>query len=140
MRGIEISLSGMHLATYIFILHQTFCTHHGGLHKVGQHHPLSDLEIQRLTNTFRAICKLFRESTSNLEHSYLEEVNNIRSYIARIRTVITNNIDSEYVNYYIPKDSIHKDMYHITLDPTRIRIRDSQNEYIFKDFPLWKHL
>ena len=140
MRGEAIQLSSMQLATYMLILHQSFCTHHGGLVKVGQHHPLSNSEIQRLTKAFQTIFNLFRDVPVAQDHGYLEEVNNIRSYIARIRTIISNHIDSEDVSYYLPKDSLHKDMYHISLDPSRIRVRDSLVEYDFCQYPIWKKL
>ena len=58
MRGIEVQMSATHLATYVFLLHQSLCTHYGGLIKAGQHHPLSEKEVVRLGNTYRAICKL----------------------------------------------------------------------------------
>lgn len=138
MRGEEVPMSGTQLATYILILHQTFCTHHGGLIKAGQHRPLSENEVQRLTKTFNMMCNLFRDAPIEKAHNYLDEVNNIRSYIARIRTIITNIIDSEDLNYYLPKDSLHKDMYQITIDPSRIRIMDATSEYEFTKYPLWK--
>lgn len=140
MRGEEIPLPVMQLATYMLILHQSYCSHVGGLRKVGQHFPLSEEEIKRLTKVFNLITNLFRGNLNANTHTYLEEVNNIRSYITRIRTAITTHIDSEDVSYYLPKDSIDKNMYHITLDPSHIRIRDAKGEYLFQEYPLWKQV
>lgn len=140
MRGEEVPMSGTQLATYMLILHQTFCTHHGGLIKAGQHRPLSETEVQRLTRTFNTMCNIFRDTPIDKAHNYLDEVNNIRSYIARIRTVITNVIDSDDLNYYLPKDSLHKDMYQITIDPSHIHIKDAISEYEFTKYPLWKKI
>jgi uncharacterized tellurite resistance protein B-like protein len=137
MHGEEIPLSATQLATYLLILHQTFCTHHAGLVKARHHYPLSQTEVERLTFAFRTIYSLFRENPISNQHTYLDEVNNIRTYIARIRMIITNSIDSDDVTYYLPKDSIHKDMYHVTLDPSRITLRDSNGEYEFVRYPLW---
>ena len=138
MRGIEIPMSATHLATYVFILHQSFCTHHGGLIKAGQHHPLSEKEVIRLGNTYHAICKLFRDVSLGCERSYLEDVPNIRGYIARIRTIITHHIDEQDLNYYYPKDSADKSMYLVTIDPTKIFIRDTYGECMFTDYEFWK--
>lgn len=138
MRGVEIPMSATHLATYVFILHQSFCTHHGGLIKAGQHHLLSDKEVMRLGNTYHAICNMFRDAFVGCERSYLEDVSNIRGYIARIRTMITNHVDEQDVNYYYPKDSADKSMYLVTIDPTKIFIRDTYRECMFTDYELWK--
>ena len=138
MRGTEIPISATHLATYVFILHQSFCTHHGGLIKAGQHHPLSEKEVIRLGNTYHAICKLFRDVFLGCERSYLEDVPNIRGYIARIRTIITHHIDEQDLNYYYPKDSADKSMYLVTIDPTKIFIRDTYGECMFVDYEFWK--
>lgn len=140
MRGEDIAMSATQIATYLLILHQTFCTHHGGLIKAGQHHPLSQKEVTRLTHTFQTMCSLFRDINLKKGHTYLDEVNNIRSYIARIRTLITNQIDPDDINYYLPKDSLHKDMYQVTIDPSRIYIKDATGEYEFVKYPLWKKL
>lgn len=138
MRGVEIPMSATYLATYVFILHQSFCTHHGGLIKAGQHHPLSDKEVMRLGKTYHAICNMFRDVFVDRERSYLEDVSNIRGYIARIRTMITNHVDEQDVNYYYPKDSADKSMYLVTIDPTKIFIRDTYRECMFTDYELWK--
>ena len=138
MRGIEIPMSATHLATYVFILHQSFCTHHGGLIKAGQHHPLSDKEVIRLGNTYHAICKLFRDVSVACERSYLEDISNIRGYIARLRTMIAHHVDEQDLNYYYPKDSADKSMYLVTIDPTKIFIRDTYGECMFTDYELWK--
>lgn len=138
MRGIEIQMTATHLATYVFILHQTFCTHHCGLLKAGQHHPLLEKEVQRLGKAYHAVCNLFRDAHAPCERSYLENVPNIRGYIARIRTIIENQIDTEDLNYYYPKDSADKSMYHITLDPTKIILQEADKQYLFVDYPLWK--
>jgi hypothetical protein len=138
MRGTEIPISATHLATYVFILHQSFCTHHGGLIKAGQHHPLSENEVIRLGNTYHAISKLFRDVSLGCERSYLEYVPNIRGYIARIRTIITHHIDEQDLNYYYPKDSADKSMYLVTIDPTKIFIRDTYGECMFTDYEFWK--
>jgi hypothetical protein len=138
MRGIEIPISATHLATYVFILHQSFCTHHGGLIKAGQHHPLSEKEVIRLGNTYHAISKLFRDVSLGCERSYLEDVPNIRGYIARIRTIITHHVDEQDLNYYYPKDSADKSMYLVTIDPTKIFIRDTYGECMFTDYEFWK--
>ena len=138
MRGVEIPMSATHLATYVFILHQSFCTHHGGLIKAGQHHPLSNKEVMRLGNTYHTICNLFRDVSVDCEHSYLDDISNIRGYIARIRTMITNYVDEQDVNYYYPKDSADKSMYLVTIDPSKIFIRDTYGECIFTDYEFWK--
>jgi hypothetical protein len=140
MRGVEIQMSATHLATYIFILHQSLCTHYGGLIKAGQHHPLSEKEVTRLGYTYHAICNLFREIPITDTRSYLEDVPNIRGYIARIRTMIENHIDTQDINYYFPKDSSDKSMYRIAINPIYVRIRYTGGECLFADFPLWKQL
>ena len=86
------------------------------------------------------MCNIFRDTPIDKAHNYLDEVNNIRSYIARIRTIITNVIDSDALNYYLPKDSLHKDMYQITIDPSHIHIKDATSEYEFTKYPLWKKI
>lgn len=140
MRGVEVQMSATHLATYIFILHQSLCTHYGGLIKAGQHHPLSEKEIARLGHTYHAICNIFREIPITDSRSYLEDVPNIRGYIARIRTAIEHCIDTQDINYYYPKDSSDKSMYHIAINPISVRMRYSGGECLFADFPLWKQL
>ena len=140
LRGIEVQMSATLLATYIFILHQSFCTHYGGLIKAGQHHPLSDKEMTRLGHAYHSICHLFRDIPMHLQRSYLEDVPNIRGYIARIRAIIEHHIAAEDINYYYPKDSSDKSMYHIAIDPRNVRIRHSKEEYLFTEYPLWKQL
>lgn len=140
MRGIEIQMSATQLATYIFILHQSFCTHYGGLIKAGQHHPLSEKEVARLGRAFHGICNIFRETPILNTRSYLEDVANIRGYIARIRAIVAHQIDATDVDYYYPKDSADKSMYHIAIDPRKIRMRTSQGEILFTDYTLWKQL
>ncbi len=137
MRGIEIPMSGTLLATYIFILYQSFCTHYGGLIKAGQHHPLSSKEVDQLGRTYRTICKLFRGEIV-AERSYLDDVPNIRGYIARIRTNLAHHIDATDLDFYYPKDSADKSMYRVSIDPEKVKIRDTQGEYAFVDYPTWK--
>ena len=134
MRGIEVPVSATLLATYIFILYQSFCTHYGGLIKAGQHHPLTPSEVDRLGRTYYAICNLFREGVTIEERCYLDDVPNIRGYIARLRTTIAHCIDSNDVDYYFPKDSEDKSMYHITIDPEKVMIRDAEGEYPFVEW------
>lgn len=140
MRGIEVQMSATQLATYVFILHQTLCTHHEGLIKAGQHHPLSQKDVLRLGTTYHAICNLFREQPIVDHRSYLDDVPNIRGYITRIRTAIAHHIDIQDVNYYLPKDSADKSKYYITLDAAKIILRDTVGEYLFVDYPFWKSL
>ena len=140
MRGVEMAMSATQLATYVFILHQTCCTHHGGLIKAGQHHPLSEKDIQRLGQAYRAICNLFRDTPIVCERSYIDDVPNIRGYIARIRTMIENQIDTQDMDYYYPKDSADKSMYRIAINPCFVKIRHAGGECLFTDFPLWKQL
>ena len=140
MRGVEMAMSATQLATYAFILHQTCCTHHGGLIKAGQHHPLSEKDIQRLGQAYRAICNLFRDTPIVCERSYIDDVPNIRGYIARIRTMIENQIDTQDMDYYYPKDSADKSMYRIAINPCFVKIRHAGGECLFTDFPLWKQL
>jgi hypothetical protein len=138
MHNMEIPMSATQLATYVFILHQTFCTHHCGLIKAGQSRPLTDKEVKRLGETYRAICNLFRDTPVVGERSYMEEVTNIRGYIARVRTLIENLINADDITYYYPKDSLDKSMYHVTIDPMKIHIQDLGKEYLFADYPIWK--
>ena len=140
MRGVEIAMSATQLATYVFILHQTYCTHYGGLIKAGQHHPLSEKDILRLGKAYRAICNLFRDTPIVCERSYIEDVPNIRGYIARIRTLIENQIDTQDMDYYYPKDSADKSMYRIAINPCFVKIRQGGSDCLFTDFPLWKRL
>ena len=140
LRGVEMAMSATQLATYVFILHQTCCTHHGGLIKAGQHHPLSEKDIQRLGQAYRAICNLFRDTPIACEHSYIDDVPNIRGYIARIRTMIENQIDTQDMDYYYPKDSADKSMYRVAINPCFVKIRHAGGECLFTDFPLWKQL
>jgi hypothetical protein len=140
MRGIEVQMSATHLATYVFLLHQSLCTHYGGLIKAGQHHPLSEKEVVRLGNTYRAICKLFREMSTGDTRSYLEDVPNIRGYIARLRTTIEHVIDMGDVDYYYPKDSSDKSMYRIAINQSCVRMKHANGECLFVDYPLWTQL
>mgnify|MGYP003402930221 FL=1 len=140
MRGVEIQMSATQLATYILILHQSCCTHHGGLVKAGQHHPLSEKDVQRLGRTYHAICNLFRDTPITDERSYLEDVPNIRGYIARIRTAIAHHIDDQDIQFYTPQDTSDKSRYYIAIDPTKITLRLSSGEIPFMDYPLWKTL
>ena len=140
MRGIEVQMSTTHLATYVFLLHQSLCTHYGGLLKAGQNHPLSEKEVARLGKTFHAICKLFREVPTDGARSYLEDVPNIRGYIARLRTTIERIIDTEDLDYYYPKDSSDKSMYRIAINPSCVRIKYPGGECLFADYPMWKEL
>ena len=140
LRGVEMAMSATQLATYVFILHQTCCTHHGGLIKAGQHHPLSEKDIQRLGQAYRAICNLFRDTPIACERSYIDDVPNIRGYIARIRTMIENQIDTQDMDYYYPKDSADKSMYRVAINPCFVKIRHAGGECLFTDFPLWKQL
>jgi hypothetical protein len=140
MRGVEIPMSATQLATYVFILHQSLCTRHGGLIKAGQHHPLSENDVQRLGKAYYAICNMFRDTQILCSRSYIEDVPNIRGYIARIRTAVEHYIDTQDIDYYYPKDSSNKSMYHIAISPSSVRIRYAGGECLFADFPLWKQL
>ena len=138
MRGIEVPMSATHLATYMLILHQSLCTHYGGLIKAGQHHPLSEKDVERLGKVYHQICNLFREVPMTDERSYLLDVPNIRGYIARLRTTIEHYIDVQDVDYYYPKDSADKSMYQILIDAANVRVRDTYGEYLFAEYTLWK--
>lgn len=140
MRGVEIAMSATQLATYVFILHQTYCTHHGGLIKAGQHHPLSEKDILHLGHSYRTICNLFRDTPVVCERPYMDDVPNIRGYIARIRTMIENQIEAQDIDYYYPKDSADKSMYRIAINPCFVKIRHAGGECLFTDFSLWKQL
>ena len=140
MRGVEVQMSATHLATYMFILHQSLCTHYGGLIKAGQHHPLSKRDVVRLGKTYHAICNLFREIPVTDARSYMEDVPNIRGYIARLRTTIEHIIDTEDLDYYYPKDSADKSMYRVAINPSCVRLKYSGGECLFADYPLWKQL
>lgn len=140
MRGREVQMSATHLATYVFLLHQSLCTHYGGLIKAGEHHPLSDREVERLGKTYRAICNLFRELPISCARSYMEDVPNIRGYIARLRTAIEHVMDSDDLDFYYPKDSSDKSMYRVAINPSCVRIKHSAGECLFTDYPLWKQL
>ena len=140
IRGVEVQISATHLATYVFLLHQSLCTHYGGLVKAGQHHPLSEKEVARLGKTYHAICNLFRDAPIADARSYLEDVPNIRGYIARLRTTIEHIIDNENLDYYYPKDSADKSMYRIAINPSCVRLKHSAGECLFIDYPMWKEL
>ena len=140
MRGKEIQMSATHLATYMFILHQSLCTHYGGLIKAGEHHPLSEKDVMRLGKTYHAICNLFRDAPITESRSYLDDIPNIRGYIARLRTTIEHLIDMDNIDYYYPKDSEDKSLYRIAINPSSVRIKYSGGECLFTDYPLWKQL
>lgn len=140
MRGVEVQMSATHLATYVFLLHQSLCTHYGGLIKAGQHHPLSEKDVVRLGKTYHAIGNLFREVPIAEARSYLEDVPNIRGYIARLRTTIEHVIDTDDLDYYYPKDSADKSMYRVAINPSCVRLKYSGGECLFVDYPLWKQL
>jgi hypothetical protein len=140
MRGVEVQMSATHLATYVFLLHQSLCTHHGGLIKAGQHNPLSEKEVLRLGKTYHAICNLFREVPIADARSYLEDVPNIRGYIARLRTTIEHVVGADDLDYYYPKDSSDKSMYRVTINPACVRLKYSGGECLFADYPMWKQL
>ena len=140
MRGREVQMSATHLATYVFLLHQSLCTHYGGLIKAGEHHPLSAKDVERLGRTYHAICDLFRDFPISDARSYLEDVPNIRGYIARLRTTIEHVMDGDDLDYYYPKDSSDKSMYRVAINPSCVRIKHSAGECIFTDYPFWKVL
>ena len=140
MRGREVQMSATHLATYVFLLHQSLCTHYGGLIKAGEHHPLSEKDVERLGRTYHAICNLFRDFPISDARSYLEDVPNIRGYIARLRTTIEHVMDGDALDYYYPKDSSDKSMYRVAINPSCVRIKHSAGECIFTDYPFWKVL
>ena len=140
LRGMEVQMSATHLAIYVFLLHQSLCTHYGGLIKAGQHHPLSEKELARLGKTYPAICNLFREVPIADARSYLEDVPNIRGYIARLRTTIEHVIDEGDLDYYYPKDSADKSMYRIAINPSCVRLKYVGGECLFTDYPMWKTL
>ena len=108
--------------------------------KAGQHNPLSHRDVERLGKVYHAICNLFRETPITEKRSYMDDVTNIRGYIARIRTAVSHHIDVQDVSYYYPKDSADKSMYQITIDPTKVRIKDSYGECLFTDFKLWESI
>jgi hypothetical protein len=81
-----------------------------------------------------------RETPTCDQRSYLDDVPNIRGYIARLRSMIERHIPEPDVRYYLPNDTADKSRYHVTLDPDAILIRDSQGETKFCDYPLWKKL
>jgi hypothetical protein len=140
MRGVEVQMSATHLATYVFLLHQSLCTHYGGLVKAGQHHPLSEKDIARLGKTYHAICNLFRDTPIAEARSYLEDVPNIRGYIARLRTTIEHVVDNVDLDYYYPKDSSDKSMYRVNINPSCVRLKHTNGECLFTDYPMWKDL
>ena len=140
MRGREVQMSATHLATYVFLLHQSLCTHYGGLIKAGEHHPLSEKDVERLGKTYHAICDLFRDFPISDARSYLEDVPNIRGYIARLRTTIEHVMDGDDLDYYYPKDSSDKSMYRVAINPSCVRIKHSAGECLFTDYPFWKVL
>lgn len=138
MRGIQVPMSATLLATYVFILHQTHCTPIGGLLKVRMHFPLSDADLNRLATSYHMICNLFRDTPVSQDRLYMDDVNNIRGYIARLRTIVAHHIDDQDINYYYPKNAANKMLYQINIDPDKVHIRDSHGEYPFVDYPLWK--
>ena len=140
MRGIEVQMSATQLATYVFILHQTLCTHHDGLIKAGQHNPLSEKDEKRLGNTYHTICNIFRDTPITEQRSYLEDVVNIRGYIARIRTAIAHHIDNQDIRFYTPQDSSDKSRYYIAIEATNVIIHTASGDIPFIDYPLWKTL
>ena len=140
LRGVEIQMSATNLATYVFLLHQSLCTHYGGLIKAGEHHPLSEKDVARLGKTYHTICNLFREVPIAEARSYLEDVSNIRGYIARLRATIEHIIDEESRDYYYPKDSADKSMYRIAINPSCVRLKYAGGECLFTDYPMWKEL
>lgn len=140
MRGMEIPMSATQLATYVFVLHQTLCTSVGGLMKVRLHYPLSDKDLARLGKTYHVICNLFRDAPVSDERQYMEDVNNVRGYIARLRTIIAHHFNDQDINYYYPKNAANKMLYQICIDADKVHIRDTYGEYLFVDYPLWKQL
>lgn len=138
MRGIQIPLTAIQLATYVFLLHQTLCTPVGGLMKVRLHYPLSQHDLQRLGKAYHVISNLFRDTPIEQERDYMEDVNNVRGYIARLRTIISHHIDGQDINYYYPKNALNKMLYQVNIDPDKVTIHDSHGEYLFTHYPLWK--
>jgi hypothetical protein len=108
--------------------------------KAGQHHPLSEKDIARLGKTYHAICNLFRDTPIAEARSYLEDVPNIRGYIARLRTTIEHIVDNVDLDYYYPKDSLDKSMYRVNINPSCVRLKHTNGEYLFTDYPMWKDL
>jgi hypothetical protein len=70
----------------------------------------------------------------------MEDLPNIRGYIARLRTTIEHIIDAEDLDYYYPKDSADKSMYRVAINPSCVRLKYSGGECLFTDYPLWKQL
>ena len=140
MRGIEVQMSATQLATYMFILYQSCCTHYGGLIKAGQHNPLSEKDVKRLGSTYHAICNLFRDTPITDERSYIEDIPNIRGYIARIRTAIAHHIDDQDIRFYMPQDTDDKSRYHIAIECDKITLRTASGDVPFEEYPLWKTL
>lgn len=140
LRGIEIHMSATLLATYVFILYESLCTSYGGLMKIRLHYPLSDKELERLGRTYHVICNLFRDVPVNEKRQYMDDVNNIRGYIARLRTIVAHHIDDQDINYYYPKNAANKMLYQICIDASKVRIRDARNEYPFTEYPIWQRI
>lgn len=140
MRGIEIQMSATLLATYVFVLHQTLCTSAGGLMKVRLHYPLAEKDLARLGKSYHVICNLFRDVPVSAERQYMEDVNNVRGYIARLRTIVAHHFSDMDINYYYPKNAANKMLYQICIDPDKVHIRDSYGEYLFTEYPHWKQL
>jgi hypothetical protein len=74
------------------------------------------------------------------QRCYLDDVPNIRGYIARLRTIIAHHIDDHDLGFYMPQDTTDKSRYYIAIERDKITIRTAAGEMPFEEFPLWKRL
>lgn len=104
IHGTEINLSATHLTLYMLILQQM--VKHGGLRKIDAKFSLSkearDKKCKELTDSWNTISRLFNEA-DNYHFDYEANINNVRTYITRVKNTILKTHIPEKEHLYPKK-------------------------------------
>ena len=94
--------------------------------------------FEALLNT---LAYLFDEKYEQLMPNIKDDMSAIDALIYLNRELfhmIENQIDAQDINYYYPHDTANKSMYHVMIDPAKILLKTTQQQYLFVDYPYWK--
>jgi hypothetical protein len=81
------------------------------------------------------------EEYKEQEEELVEYFNNgvIYNYQA-LDAYIEHIVDNVDLDYYYPKDSSDKSMYRVNINPSCVRLKHTNGECLFTDYPMWKDL
>lgn len=138
MQGNEVPLSETELAIYLLILHQTICTHRGGLVKIGRNRTITERENNEITRTIHTIMRFCRDEPYTQQ--YRNDFDTIRTYISRITRKINDSVRRQDRGHYLPEIDSTNNIYHIPINEQRVYIRQGKEIMSLNDFARLKNL